>query len=188
MKNLWTKKSLVISLMILSLSVFTVTWVSADHGGDKKFRARLIGYEETPASISTTGRGNLRARINESAQTITYRLTYSDLEGATTSAAHIHLGQRRTTGGVSAFLCGGGDKPPCPPTGGTVNGVIDPADVIGPTGQGIAPGEFDELVRAIRLGYTYANVHTNLYPSGEIRGQIRIDDNDDRDDKDDEDD
>jgi hypothetical protein len=187
MKNLWTKKSLVISLMIFSLSVITVTWVSADNGGGKTIRARLIGYEETPSSLSTTGRGSLRARINESAQTITYRLTYSDLEGATTSAAHIHLGQRRTTGGVSAFLCGGGDKPPCPPTGGTVDGVIDAADVIGPTSQGIAPGEFDELVRAIRLGYTYANVHTNKYPTGEIRGQIRVD-NRDHDNNDDEDD
>ncbi|MEK6283862.1 MAG: CHRD domain-containing protein [Acidobacteriota bacterium] len=188
MKNLWTKKSSVISLMIFSLSVFTVTWVSADGGGGKTIRARLIGYEETPLSLSTTGRGNLRARINESAQTITYRLTYSDLEGATTTAAHIHLGQRRTTGGVSAFLCGGGDKPPCPSTGGTVNGVIDAADVIGPTGQGIAAGEFDELVRAIRSGYTYANVHTNKYPSGEIRGQIRVDASDDHDNNDDEDD
>jgi len=60
-----------------------------------------------------------------------------------------------------------------------VTGVIDAADVIGPAGQGIAPGEFNELVRAIRSGNTYANVHTNMYPGGEIRGQIRGDDNDD---------
>lgn len=56
-------------------------------------------------------------------------------------AAHIHLGARATTGGVSAFLCGGG-KPSCPPTGGTVTGTITRADVIGPASQGIEPGEF----------------------------------------------
>jgi CHRD domain-containing protein len=173
----------VISSMILSLLVFTVTWVSAD--GGNTIRARLIGYEETPASLSTTGRGDFRARIDDASQTITYRLSYSNLEGTSTLAAHIHLGQRRTTGGVSAFLCGGGDKPACPATAGTVTGVIDAADVIGPAGQGIAAGEFNELVRAIRSGYTYANVHTNKYPSGEIRGQIRGDDNDDDDDEED---
>lgn len=70
------------------------------------------------------------------------------------------------------YHCGGGDKPPCPPTAGMVTGVIDPADVIGPTAQGIAPGEFDELVRAIRAGTAYVNVHTNKHPGGEIRGQI----------------
>ncbi len=181
MKKLWTKKSLLISSMIFSLLVFTVTWVSAD--GGRGVRARLIGYEEVPA-VSTTGRGNLSARIDDAAQTITYRLSYSNLEGTTTSAAHIHLGQRSVNGGVSAFLCGGGDKPPCPATAGTVTGVIDAADVIGPAGQGIAPGEFAELVRAIRSGVTYANVHTNKHPGGEIRGQIRANDHDDDDDDD----
>jgi len=47
-----------------------------------------------------------------------------------------------------------------------------PADVIGPAGQGIKPGEYAELLRAIRAGATYANVHSSLYPSGEIRAQL----------------
>ena len=29
-----------------------------------------------------------------------------------------------------------------------------------------------ELIRAMRKGYTYANVHTTLNPAGLIRGQI----------------
>jgi CHRD domain len=40
-------------------------------------------------------------------------------------------------------------------------------------GQGIAAGEFDELVDAIRAGFTYANVHTTAFPPGEIRAQIK---------------
>jgi hypothetical protein len=48
-----------------------------------------------------------------------------------------------------------------------------PADVVGPTGQGIAPGEFAELVRAMRNGATYVNVHSTMFPKGEIRGNIR---------------
>jgi CHRD domain len=88
--------------------------------------------------------------------------------------AHIHFGQKDVNGGVSAFLCGGGDKPPCPMSG-TVRGAIDPADIIGPSGQGIAPGEFDEVVAAMEAAVTYANVHTQMFPGGEIRGQIQAD-------------
>jgi hypothetical protein len=50
----------------------------------------------------------------------------------------------------------------------------------GGTPVGIAPGEFDELIAAIRAGATYANVHTVGRPGGEIRGQIgRADASDD---------
>jgi len=47
--------------------------------------------------------------------------------------------------------------------------------VIGPTDRGIAAGEFAELVRAMRNGATYVNVHSVTYPAGEIRGNIRRD-------------
>jgi hypothetical protein len=67
--------------------------------------------------------------------------------------------------------------------GTPVSGVLTPANVIGPAAQGVAPGEFAELVRAIRAGVTYANVHTQAFMGGEIRGQISSDD-DDRHDRD----
>ncbi len=48
------------------------------------------------------------------------------------------------------------------------------AHVIGPSGQGISAGEFDEIVAAIRAGVAYVNVHTTGFPGGEIRGQIGV--------------
>jgi hypothetical protein len=45
--------------------------------------------------------------------------------------------------------------------------------VTGPAGQGVAAGELADLIRAIRAGAAYVNVHTATYPTGEIRGQIR---------------
>lgn len=145
---------------------------SDGQGGPRFFSAHLGGYNEVPA-ISSTGEGSFEARLAQDEASLDYRLTYANLEGTTTVQAHIHLGQRDVNGGVSAFLCGGGGKPPCPPTEGTVEGTVTAADIIGPTPQGIAPGEFAELVRALRAGATYANVHTNKHPGGEIRGQIR---------------
>jgi len=135
--------------------------------------ATLSGYQETPQSISTRARGSFEARIEDGS--ITFRLRYENLEGGTKAdAAHVHFGQRHTSGGVSAFLCGGSTKPACPDgTGATVEGTITSADVIGPATQGIDPGQLDELVAAIRAGAAYANVHTAKYPSGEIRGQLR---------------
>ena len=157
----------------LLVALIAGSFALANGDGKGQARAKLIGYNEVP-SISTLATGEFRAKINRNANTIEYTLSYQGIEGGAATQAHIHLGQRHTNGGVSAFLCGGGDKPPCPPTAGTVRGIIDAADVIGPANQGIAPGEFGELVRAIRAGATYANVHSSpTYPGGEIRGQIK---------------
>ncbi len=139
------------------ISLFTVT-------------ARLRGFQEVP-TISTRARGDFQAQV--SPDRIQFTLTYQDLEAPTT-VAHIHFDQRHvaTPGNIVAFLCGGGGKPACPPAG-TVTGTVTPADIIGPAAQGIEPGAFREVVRALRAGVTYANVHSEKFPAGEIRGQIR---------------
>ena len=140
--------------------------------GAGQFRARLTGYQEVPA-ISTRGNGEFRARLRDNA-TIEFELRYADLEGGNPSAAHIHLGQRGVNGGVVAFLCGGGGKPACPAANsGTVTGTITAGDIQALPAQGIAgPADFGEVVRALRAGVTYANVHNTAFPGGEIRGQI----------------
>jgi hypothetical protein len=142
-----------------------------DNDGKRHFRADLIGYNETPA-LSTNGEGHLRLEINHNDTAIDFRLSYANMTG-NPAVAHIHLGQRHTAGGVIIFFCGGGGKPACPPQPATITGTLDASGVVGPAAQGIAAGEFDELLRAIRAGATYANVHTAAFPAGEIRGQIR---------------
>ena len=135
----------------------------------------LTGYQEaTPAAVSSVATGSFLASIDDNARTIDYTLSYTGLE-ATATVAHIHFGNRSTNGGVAVFLCGGGGRPACPTPSGTVTGTITAADVVGPVGQGIAPGELDELISAIRAGVAYANVHSSKFPMGEIRGQINND-------------
>lgn len=153
---------------------------AADGGSNGNARTDLIGYLEVP-SISTTGEGQFRARIRSNPTRIEYTLSYSGLQGGAVSQAHIHFAQTSVNGGISAWLCEGtlaspsDTTPTCPPAaGGSVSGVITAAEVIGPAGQGIAATEINELIAAMRAGFTYANVHTvPSFGGGEIRGQIR---------------
>jgi hypothetical protein len=139
-------------------------------------REFLTGYEEVPA-ISTPGKGELRAFIKGNSA-IDYQLSFSDLEAPVTQS-HIHFGQEGVNGGISVWLCSNLASPPtpagvqpCPPNGGTIFGTIVSTDVVGPTAQGINPGEFSELLQALRAGKTYVNIHTTKYPGGEVRKQI----------------
>ena len=168
------RRRLQLAAVVAVLGLLGVVAAAVAGGGSRDVREHLTGYEETPLTLSTAGFGDLRAKVRDNE--IKYRLTYGQLEGDVTQA-HIHLGREAITGGVSAFLCSnvGSPRPTpaCPgPHAGTVEGTITPADVIGPTGQGIGPGEYAELLRAIRAGATYANVHSSKYTGGEIRAQI----------------
>ena len=149
-----------------------VATAAVAHNDNGKGKARLDSYQETPLTLSTTGIGSFRIRL--SSDGLHYKLRYEGLS-ADAIQAHIHFGQRGLSGGIIAFLCGptgASDKPVCPAREGTVEGVIDMADIIGPAGQGIAAGELREVIRALRKGAVYANVHTTAFPGGEIRGQV----------------
>ena len=159
--------------LIALLAVSAIAFTQA-----KRIREFLTGYEEVPA-VSTVAEGEFHARISNDSSRIDYELKYSDLEGSVTQA-HIHFGQKGVNGGISVWLCGNpgpGITPPagtqaCPPSPATITGTLTAADVVGPAGQGIAAGEFAELISAIRAGKTYANVHSTKFPGGEIRSQI----------------
>ena len=175
------RRRLQLAALIAVAGLLGVVAAAVAGGGSRDGREQLIGYQEVPA-VSTTGHGSLRATVrNDSIQD---RLRYSDIE-APVQQAHIHLGAEHTNGGISVFFCtnlgnGPAGTQPCPPgPAGEVSGTLTAADVVGPGAQGIAPGEFSELVRAIRAGVTYANIHSEKFPSGEVRGQIDRDEHDD---------
>jgi CHRD domain len=169
-----------VAAAVAIVSIVSVVATTALAGNGRNFEVELTGFEEVPA-VSTVASGEFEARINRSEQRVDYRLSYEDLE-APVLFAHIHIGQKDVNGGVTVFLCGGGTKPtPCPQSG-TVEDSFGPTDVVSSpqaTSQGLAAGEFDELIRAMRAGMTYANVHSQKFPGGEVRGQLNGDEDDD---------
>ena len=191
--------TLALALVIAALTSSTTFAQNQNRAGGNRLSTDLSGYNEvhfnfnpgnatTPPSaslrgaVSTNATGTFTARIDDDTQTIQYELSYSNLQGTVTQA-HIHFGQPHTVGGIVVWLCqttsamnpspnSNNPTPTCPQSG-TVTGTIGPADVLTATGQGLQAGEFAELVRALRAGVTYANVHTSPdFGQGEIRGQI----------------
>jgi hypothetical protein len=159
----------------------------SSHPPDKDhFKAKMEGKQEAPVCV-TDGAGQFEMTISPDDQSVSYTLSY-DLEGTTVQQAHIHIGQKNVSGGITVWLCQSppgfvdptGLAPVCPATPNTVTGTFSKANVVGPAGQGIAGGAggttdalFAELIGAIRAHQTYANVHSNICPGGEIRGQIK---------------
>jgi hypothetical protein len=166
--------------------------------GPIHFKTHLNGVNEVLPN-ATSGTGELTATISADRLSITYTLTYSNLEGTNPGIggnrllfAHFHFGLPREIAGVMVFLCNNtgvapAGVPACPDDGtgsGTVSGTITKDDVVGPKGQGIltegtggatetAADAFGEVLKAIEEGASYTNVHTQTFPGGEIRGQNR---------------
>lgn len=155
--------------------------VAADHGHrrDRSFSAALASFNEVPTLSVPDSKGFFRARLDRDGDALRYSLSYSGLS-APVIMAHIHLGRSRTNGGVMVWLCQTATNldpttlaPTCPATEGTVQGTITAANIVTAGTQGVAAGEFDEFLLALREDAGYVNVHTTSFPGGEIRGQVK---------------
>jgi hypothetical protein len=190
------RRSAVFLALFMALGIIPLAMADDDHDKSHRLRTRLSGYNEVhfaggpPATlrgaISTVARGKFTAKIDKNDEVIEYELSYEGLEGVVTQA-HIHFGQKHTVGGIVVWLCQTAGTPAPPavdaltplcPDEGTVTGTITPDQVLTATGQGINAGDFAELVRAIRAGATYVNVHSDVFGPGEIRGQLKDEDDD----------
>jgi hypothetical protein len=164
-------------LVVLGLVATSVALAATrDHGklngksDNQQFTAHLIGLNEVP-SLNSPARGDLTLTVGNGQ--LTWSLTYADFVNQPT-VAHVHVGQPGVSGGVSFYFCGG-PKPACPSSVSgpvTITGTVLPADIVGPTAQGFAAGDLNSVVKAIEAGFTYANMHTSVFPAGEIRGQL----------------
>jgi CHRD domain len=170
----------------------TASGLAFSDDGSGKFRESLNGFKEAAAPVSTTGTGTFNATISKDETEITYELTFENLEGNVTQA-HIHIGHPQGQGGIVLWLCQtatnmnplpGNSTPSCTVDdplnlrAGKVTGTLTAADVAAQAPNGIAAGEWAEVLGLIRAGRTYANVHSAKFGGGEIRSQIDNGDDD----------
>ena len=168
-------------ILVVAAATFLMMVMTAVAADDEVIRVQLVGYQETPVTINTAATGELKIRIHSDGSAIDYEETYRDLSSRVLQS-HIHFGRPATTGGIVLFLCTNlGNAPAgvtvqaCPETNpATITGTLTAADVVAIAAQGIDSGAagFAEVIKAIREGAAYVNVHTSNHPSGEIRARL----------------
>jgi CHRD domain len=187
-------RTIVATAGLLAL-IAPATGSAQDNG---RLRITLSGFQEVIppnlglGAIFSTGSGRLTLKVAKQNRMIDYELTYSFPDAAATpivgaqfvNQAHLHFGQKHTTGGITVWLCQSSDNPApaavaattptCPSPSGTVSGTIAPGQVLALPGQGLPAGQdgFDAILEALQNDAIYGNVHTDKFPSGEIRGQF----------------
>jgi hypothetical protein len=136
------------------------------------FQAKLKGKNEVPP-VDSDAFGVAKFMTNESRTKIKFFLEVKNIRDFV--QAHIHFGEKDENGPVLAFLFGNdvatlSEQEGISTCEGVVMGVIEDKDILeNPT----KVDSVRKLIKAMKAGKTYVNVHTEQNPSGEIRGQIK---------------
>jgi len=127
-------------------------------------RAILGGGEETPALL-TGAVGVADLTIDTDARSIAVEIRMFNIPSATT-AGHIHVGPKGVAGPVVVNFPIPRDRVGDLSLSFPVNSSnLSPNPAIG-------INTMDDVIQAIVGGGAYVNVHTAVFPAGEIRGQI----------------
>lgn len=151
-------KRLIATLVVAA--VLAMTSVAA--AGVMKFEAELSGAQENPP---TTSEGTGSAKLASHDTRVSFKLRWDDLTGPA-RAAHIHCGATGVNGpvGVTLFAAPMGAS-------GSANGSFTGPDA----GNGCGWTDLEDVLEAMASGNAYINIHTQMFPAGEIRGQIVAD-------------
>ncbi len=154
-----TFKSILITMFAVALT--TSLGMAAAHFD---FRASLTGKGEVPA-ITTKAKGEADFMVSKDGKELIYVLKLKNIENV--MAAHIHAGKKGEEGVPVAGLFAG-PKKEGKFSGVLAKGTITDKDLVGP----LAGKTIDDLVKMIKDGDAYVNVHTTRVPAGELRGEI----------------
>lgn len=160
--------------MLLALMATTLAMVPVSHAVPLRYTASLSGPNEAPPNASA-GTGTTIVDLDTAAHTLHVNVVFSGLSAATT-ASHIHCcvapngtaGVATTTPTFAGFPLG--------VTSGSFDAVFNttlastwnPAFI---TANGGTPLSAEATLAAgLAAGQAYLNVHTTLFPAGEIRG------------------
>jgi hypothetical protein len=113
--------------------------------GNYTFFTELFGFRVVPTN-SSIGKGTFTLQYTSNGKTGNYELTWARIEPL---SAHIHLGSPTENGPVVVDL----GQPLSSPYKGTIEIT-------------------DEMASQLLSGKLYVDIHTRIFPDGEIRGQV----------------
>lgn len=152
-------------LSLAIAGVFALVFSTQAHAQTVVYTATLSGSNEAPPVAATGAGGFATITVNLGAQTLDWVVDVYNLPSGVT-AGHIHAGGANVAGPVVVnFVV---------PTGASndfrLTGTARPADVVARQPQGV--NSWEDLLQAIATGNAYVNVHSQVNPGGEIRGQL----------------
>ena len=182
------KRTIISGIGIGSFLLLAAGVTAPVHADDREFESGLSGAQEAvfdgdmfvPGGTDTNAVGRMRAVFTERFGSVWVNLRVDNLSGSFTGA-HLHCGRPGENGPVAFGLVSPG---PLSFDGKVVRGILrnedftgsDCTEVIGRPVNNIAA-----LAFAMADGLIYINVHTDMFPGGEIRGQLLEKDDDDDD-------
>ena len=139
------------TLALVAVLIAAIPAFGQNHG---VFRAHLVGFNEVP-SVNSQAEGHFAAVAAGDNLSFDYALQFDGLQ-ANVTQAHIHFSKSRINGPIIIWLC-----------------QTTAANVLAsPPTQQLSAGDLADVLRAMRVGAAYVNVHTSASPGGEIRGQV----------------
>jgi CHRD domain len=169
---------LLLTLITYAGSLAVLGCSDDDDDDGEELGAELTGGQEVPP-VNTAATGTVTLNVSDDRTRIDYRVQTEPPFTSDVRVAHIHIGQPGVNGPVVLFFCSNTTPPEtpagvpvpqaCPTTGGTITGSLTAADLIPRPEVGVST--FADAVGQILNGNSYSNVHTILFPGGEIRGQ-----------------
>ena len=163
-----TTMLVILTIGLASLALVTTTPAFA---GTQIYSAQLSGDQEVPPVQTTNATGSADFRIPLSAistpqAAIDYTVNATGIQNVT--AAHIHMGQMGENGDIVVTLCKAETCTSDASGSLSLTGTFNATNLEGP----MAGKQIEDLANEMTNGGTYANVHTQQNPNGEIRGQI----------------
>ncbi len=157
--------STVFAAILLILGV-TAAGLTNSAYAQQKIIIKLSGSDEVPP-VNTPGTGVATFQLSPDGKSLKYQLDLTNMKGV--MGAHIHSGKVGENGPPIAGLFNA--EMTGPPTGAVngplMKGTIKSADLQGP----LAGKHISDLVKLLKNGGAYINVHTSQNQNGEIRGQ-----------------
>ncbi|MBE9004608.1 CHRD domain-containing protein [Fortiea sp. LEGE XX443] len=151
---------------VIGAAIIALNPLAANAAGFS-FTSTLNGAQENPP-ISTPATGTATGTLtgDPGSWVFSYVVNYSGLQGVIAAPfAHIHVAPVGVNGPIVHDLDGANVPPIAGSTSGTITGDWRFDDISRPL--------TDVLAQQLINGNTYFNIHTSLFPAGELRGQIQ---------------